>query len=117
MGGGSIPTGIIAAGTRYDAKAHNYRRGLLVTTTLPPTWPLLAELSRKELARIADIPIGTVMSRLAGARDFLQRSPLLFDDRYLPGLGVNAMQWPWGLISPSTILQVPKALTVLPGMN
>jgi RNA polymerase sigma-70 factor (ECF subfamily) len=37
----------------------------------------LEELSYRDIARVADIPIGTVMSRLARARALLQRSPLL----------------------------------------
>jgi RNA polymerase sigma-70 factor (ECF subfamily) len=41
----------------------------------------LEELSYKEIARIADIPVGTVMSRLARARGLLQRSPLLHSIR------------------------------------
>jgi RNA polymerase sigma-70 factor (ECF subfamily) len=38
----------------------------------------LEELSYKDIARVADIPVGTVMSRLARARGLLQRSPLLY---------------------------------------
>ena len=37
----------------------------------------MEELSYKEIARVADIPVGTVMSRLARARALLQGSPRL----------------------------------------
>ena len=44
----------------------------------------LEELSYKEIARVAAIPVGTVMSRLARARALLQRSPLLEAVRATP---------------------------------
>lgn len=47
----------------------------------------LEEMSYKEIARIADIPVGTVMSRLARARALLQRSPLLHAIRERSGGG------------------------------
>jgi len=37
----------------------------------------LEEMPYREIARVTDIPIGTVMSRLARARGLLQRSPLV----------------------------------------
>ena len=39
----------------------------------------IEELSYKDIARIVDIPLGTVMSRLARARGLLQRSPHLHE--------------------------------------
>ena len=53
----------------------------------------LEELWCKEVARVADGPIGAMLSCLVRARDVRQRSPLLFDDRYFLAFGrkCNAM--------------------------
>lgn len=45
----------------------------------------LEELSYRDIARVVDIPIGTVMSRLARARALLQRSPVLIAIRERSG--------------------------------
>jgi RNA polymerase sigma-70 factor, ECF subfamily len=45
----------------------------------------LEELPYRDIARVVDIPIGTVMSRLARARALLQRSPLLIAIRERSG--------------------------------
>jgi len=45
----------------------------------------LEEMPYRDIARVVDIPIGTVMSRLARARALLQRSPLLISIRERSG--------------------------------
>lgn len=45
-----------------------------------------------------------------------RESPAAGRSTHFFGLGENAMQWPCGLILPSTILQVPRSLAVLPAM-
>ena len=49
----------------------------------------LEDLSYKEIAHVASIPVGTVMSRLARARALLQRSPLL---QAIRGQGARSMR-------------------------